>query len=82
MKIPQVKDIKLNYAVKKTACKPASDRSYGMYRTIKDDIKRKSRKLSAKDKQKLEIEYYLSSKEKGSGKDIPKQNSSGLLNVQ
>lgn len=64
MKIPQVKDTKLNYAVKKTACKPAADRTYGMYRTIADDMKRKRRKLSVKDKQKLEITYYLTPKEK------------------
>ena len=44
MKIPQVKDTKLNYAVKKTACKPAADRTYGTYRTIADDMKRKRRK--------------------------------------
>lgn len=79
MKIPQVKDIKLNYAVKKTACKPASDRSYGMYRTIKDDIKRKSRKLSAKDKQKLEIEYYLSSKEKRQWKRYSKAKQQRII---
>lgn len=64
MKIPQVKDTKLNYAVKKTACKPAADRTYGTYRTIADDMKRKRRKLSVKDKQKLEITYYLTPKEK------------------
>lgn len=79
MKIPQVKDTKLNYAVKKTACKPASDRSYGMYRTIKDDIKRKSRKLSAKDKQKLEIEYYLSSKEKRQWKRYSKAKQQRII---
>lgn len=64
MKIPQVKDTKLNYAVKKTACKPAADRTYGTYRTIADDMKRKRRKLSVKDKQKLEITYYLTPKER------------------
>ena len=41
MKIPQVKDRKLNYAVKKPACKPAADMTYGTYRTIADDMKRK-----------------------------------------
>jgi len=64
MKIPQAKDTKLNYAVKKTACKPAADRTYGTYRTIADDMKRKRRKLSVKDKQKLEITYYLTPKER------------------
>lgn len=64
MKIPQVKDPKLNYAVKKTACKPVADRTYGTYRTIADDMKRKRRKLSVKDKQKLEITYYLTPKER------------------
>lgn len=64
MKIPQVKDTKLNYAVKKTACKPAADMTYGTYRTIADDMKRKRRKLSVKDKQKLEITYYLTPKER------------------
>ena len=59
MKIPQVKDTKLNYAVKKTACKPAADRTYGTY-----NMKRKRRKLSVKDKQKLEITYYLTPKER------------------
>ena len=80
MKIPQVKDPKLNYAVKKTACKPVADRTYGTYRTIADDMKRKRRKLSVKDKQKLEI--TLHQKRGGSGTDIPKQNSRGLSNVQ
>lgn len=82
MKIPQVKDIKLNYAVKKTACKPASDRSYGMYRTIKDDIKGKAESYLQKISKSLKSNIIFHQKKKGSGKDIPKRNSSGLLNVQ
>lgn len=64
MKIPQTGDIKLDYAVQNIECKPVFDFENAKRSTIADDMKKKGRKLSVKDKEKLEIEYYLTRKEK------------------